>query len=366
MLVNQLNKMATESVEATPALFLFIQIGKQKVLLILRFSGIIKSISKSETLRGSGKQMKKNDIKVGVIQAGFSYFLWGLLPIYWKFLHQVNAQEILANRIFWSFIFMVIVLICTKKWSLFVRTLKGFAENKKQMYALTIASVLISINWFVYIWAVNSGHMIEASLGYYINPLISILLGMMVLKEKLTVYQYVSFILAAIGVVIITVSHGVFPWIAISLALSFGLYGLAKKLINVESSVGLTLETMVLAPIAAIYMIYLAFTGTNSLFQAGWGTDLLLMGAGAATAIPLLYFAKGAQKIPLSLLGFLQYLSPTLTLILGVFVYHEHFSKIQLVSFIFIWSALAIYSLSKTKLFPQREVKQPKQNGAAL
>ncbi|PLS06661.1 EamA family transporter RarD [Neobacillus cucumis] len=310
--------------------------------------------------------MKKTDTKMGAIHAGFSYFLWGLLPIYWKFLEGVNAKEILANRIFWSFIFMLFVLVMTKKWSLFVHTFRGFAENKKQMYALTLASILISINWFVYIWAVNSGHMIEASLGYYINPLVSILLGIIVLKEKLTVYQFVSFILAAIGVGIITISHGVFPWIAITLALSFGLYGLVKKLINVESSVGLTLETIVLAPIAAIYMIYLFFNGANSLFTAGWGTDLLLIGAGAATAIPLLYFAKGAQKIPLSLLGFLQYISPTLTLILGVFVYQEHFSKVQLLSFIFIWSALVIFSLSKTKLFNQKEVKLQKEKRAAL
>ncbi|MBT2656945.1 EamA family transporter RarD [Bacillus sp. ISL-18] len=310
--------------------------------------------------------MKKTDTKKGALHAGFSYFLWGLLPIYWKFLDKVNAQEILTNRIFWSFIFMVVVLVITKKWSLFVTTLKGFAENKKQMYFLTIASLLISVNWFVYIWAVNSGHMIEASLGYYINPLISILLGMIVLKEKLTVAQLVSFLLAAIGVIIITVSHGVFPWIAISLALSFGLYGLAKKVIHVESSVGLTLETMVLAPIAVIYMIYLFLHGTNSLFISGWRTDLLLMGAGAVTAIPLLYFAKGAQKIPLSLLGFLQYISPTLTLILGVFVYQEHFSKIQLLSFIFIWAALVIYSLSKTKLFTKRKVKISNEKTAAL
>ncbi len=303
---------------------------------------------------------------MGAVHAGFSYFLWGLLPIYWKLIEQVNATEILANRIFWSFIFMVLVLVITNKWSLFVYTLKGFTENKKQMYSLTIASLLISVNWFVYIWAVNSGHMIEASLGYYINPLISILLGMIVLKEKLTVVQLVSFILAATGVGIITISHGVFPWIAITLALSFGLYGLAKKMINVESSVGLTLETMVLAPIAAIYIIYLFLNQSNSLFTAGWETDLLLIGAGAATAIPLLYFAKGAQKIPLSLLGFLQYISPTLTLILGVFVYDEHFSKIQLLSFMFIWAAVVIYSLSKTKWFTHRKVKLSNENRAAL
>lgn len=301
--------------------------------------------------------MKRTELQQGAIHAGFSYLLWGLLPIYWKFLDGVQAQEILANRVFWSFIFMIAVLIFTKKWGLFVQTLKGFAKNRKQLYALTIASFLISVNWFVYIWAVNSGHMIEASLGYYINPLVSILLGMIVLKEKLTIYQYISFALAAIGVLVLTVAHGKFPWIAITLALSFGLYGLAKKLINVESTVGLTLETMVVAPIAAIYMILLFTHGTNSFLASGIGTDLLLIGAGAATAVPLLYFAKGAQKIPLSLLGFLQYIAPTLTLLLGVFVYNEHFSKIQLLSFMFIWSALTIYSLSKTRLFTEKLFK---------
>lgn len=280
--------------------------------------------------------MKKNETKMGVIYAGFSYILWGLLPIYWKVLDHVNAKEILANRVFWSFIFMTVILLLTKKWVLFLQTLRGFTKNKKQMYALILASLLISINWFVYIWAVNSGHMIEASLGYYINPLVSIILGMFVLKEKLTAYQYISFVLAVVGVLIISISHGQIPWIAIILALSFGLYGLAKKLINVESAVGLTLETLVVTPIAAIYLGYLFYNGSSSFLTQSAGTDLFLIGAGAATAVPLLYFAKGAQKIPLSLLGFIQYISPTLTLILGVFVYDEHFSKVQLLSFMFI------------------------------
>lgn len=310
--------------------------------------------------------MKKTETQKGVIYAGFSYLLWGLLPIYWKLLDNVNAKEILASRVVWSFIFMVIILILTKKWGLFVQTIKGFAKNKKQMYALTIASLLISVNWFIYIWAVNSDNMIEASLGYYINPLISILLGMFVLKEKLTVYQYVSFILAAIGVLIISISHGQFPWIAISLAFSFGVYGLAKKLINVDSAVGLTLETLVITPIAVIYIGFLFINDANSFLSDGVQTDLLLIGAGAATAIPLLYFAKGAQKIPLSLLGFLQYIAPTLTLLLGVFVYNEHFSKIQLLSFIFIWSALTIYSLSKTKLLPEQWLNFHKEKSSKI
>jgi chloramphenicol-sensitive protein RarD len=310
--------------------------------------------------------MKKTETQKGVMYAGFSYLLWGLLPIYWKLLDNVNAQEILASRVVWSFIFMVIILVLSKKWGLFVQTIKGFAKNKKQMYALTIASLLISVNWFVYIWAVNSGHMIEASLGYYINPLISILLGMIVLKEKLSVYQYISFILAAIGVLIISISHGQFPWIAITLALSFGIYGLAKKLINVDSAVGLTLETLVITPIAVIYLGFIFISGSHSFLAEGIQTDLLLICAGAATAVPLLYFAKGAQKIPLSLLGFLQYIAPTITLLLGVFVYNEHFSKIQLLSFMFIWSALTIYSLSKTKLLPEQGLKFHKEKGSSI
>ena len=310
--------------------------------------------------------MKKTDTQKGAMYAGFSYLIWGLLPIYWKLLDDVSAKEILASRIVWSFIFMVIILLLTKKWGLFLHTIKGFTKNKKQMYSLTIASILVSVNWFIYIWAVNSGHMIEASLGYYINPLVSILLGVIVLKEKLNVYQYISFILATIGVLIISISLGQFPWIAMALALSFGLYGLFKKMINVDSTVGLTLETLVITPIAVIYMVVLFINGSNSFLRAGVQTNLLLMGAGVATAVPLLYFAMGVQKIPLSLLGFLQYIAPTLTLILGVFVYHEHFSKMQLLSFIFIWFALTIFSLSKTKLLSLQWLHSRKEKSTSI
>lgn len=305
--------------------------------------------------------MKKSETQLGAIHAGFSYLIWGLLPIYWKLLDDVNAKEVLASRVFWSFVFMVAVLLMTRKWELFLQTLKGFAKYKKQMYSLIIASFLISVNWYLYIWAVNNDHMIDASLGYYINPLVSILLGMLILKEKGNTYQYVAFFLAAIGVLIISFSYGQFPWIAIVLALSFGVYGLAKKLINVDSAVGLTLETLVVTPIALIYWGFLFINGSNTALSAGIGTNLLLIGSGVATAVPLLYFAKGAQKIPLSLLGFLQYIAPTITLILGIFVYHEHFSKLQLLSFIFIWSALTLYSLSKTKLLSERGLKWSKE-----
>ncbi len=295
--------------------------------------------------------MERNEIKTGAFQAGLSYLLWGILPIYWKLLDHVNAEDILANRIFWSFAFMMVVLFLSKKIGSLFSVLKSFKHNRKEMYALIIASILISTNWFIYIWAVNHHQMIEASLGYYINPLVSVLLGVIFLKEKLSPAQYASFIIAGIGVLILGLSYGKFPWISIVLALSFGVYGLAKKMIKVDSAVGLTLETMVVTPFALAYMVFLFFNGEHALFSGSVSTDLLLVGAGAATALPLLYFAKGAQKIPLSMLGLLQYIAPTITLLLGVLVYGEHFTKHHLQAFVFIWSALTIYSLSKTKLF---------------
>ncbi|AYA77302.1 EamA family transporter RarD [Bacillus sp. Y1] len=295
--------------------------------------------------------MERNEIKTGAFQAGLSYLIWGILPIYWKLLDHVNAEDILANRIFWSFAFMMVVLFFSKKIRNLYSVLKSFKQNRKEMYALIIASFLISTNWFIYIWAVNHHQMIEASLGYYINPLVSVLLGVIFLKEKLSPAQYASFIIAGVGVLILGLSYGKFPWISVVLALSFGVYGLAKKMIKVDSAVGLTLETMVVTPFALAYMVFLFFNGEHALFSGSVSTDLLLVGAGAATALPLLYFAKGAQKIPLSMLGLLQYIAPTITLLLGVLVYGEHFTKHHLQAFVFIWSALTIYSLSKTKLF---------------
>jgi chloramphenicol-sensitive protein RarD len=308
--------------------------------------------------------MGKNEIKTGAFQAGLSYLLWGILPIYWKLLDHVNAEDILANRIFWSFAFMMMVLFFSKKMGNLFTVLKSFKQNRKEMYALIIASFLISTNWFIYIWAVNHHQMIEASLGYYINPLVSVLLGVIFLKEKLSPAQYASFIIAGIGVLILGISYGKFPWISIVLALSFGIYGLAKKMIKVDSAVGLTLETMVVTPFALAYMVFLFFTGEHALLSGSVSTDLLLIGAGAATALPLLYFAKGAQKIPLSMLGLLQYIAPTITLLLGVLVYGEHFTKHHLQAFIFIWSALTIYTISRTKLFANSQGSFRKKFGA--
>lgn len=289
--------------------------------------------------------MNSKQEKLGIIYTAGAYILWGFLPIYWKLVDTVPAGEILAYRIVYSFLFMVVIVLLTRNWSGFSKEFKRIIKDKKELISISCASVLISLNWLTYIWAVNTDHVIQASLGYYINPLISILLGMIVLKEKLTRNQWISFVLAGIGVFYLTINLGVFPWISFVLAFTFGFYGLLKKMVNVSAMFGLTIETMIVTPIALIYLAALSET-TPASSNFVDPITLLLIGAGIATAIPLLLFASGAKQIPLAMLGFLQYIAPTIMLILGVFLYHEVFTHAHLVAFIFIWSALIIYMLS--------------------
>ncbi|TRM10843.1 EamA family transporter RarD [Lentibacillus cibarius] len=280
--------------------------------------------------------------KLGILYATVAYLMWGFLPIYWKWIDTIPAGEILAHRILWSFVFMVIVVLVVGKWRPFVDECKVILHDKKKLIGISLAAIVISINWLTFIWAVNHDHVIQSSLGYYINPLVSILLGMLVLKETLTRVQLFSFILAAIGVVNLTVSFGVFPWISILLAFSFASYGLLKKTVDISAMFGLTVETMIVTPLALVYLFF--FSGESLAGSVMFsGTGLLLAGAGMATAVPLLLFAFGAKKIPLSMVGFLQYFAPTIMLILGVFVYKETFSTAHLISFALIWIALIIY-----------------------
>ncbi|MCK1991862.1 EamA family transporter RarD [Peribacillus muralis] len=292
--------------------------------------------------------MKVNEQKEGAIYAALSYMMWGIVPIYWKFLQGVGATEILAQRVLWSFVFMLVLLMFMRKWQAFVDYFKHIVRNPKLFAALLTASLLVTANWGVFIWAVNSGKILDTSLGYYINPLVSVLLGVIVLKEKLSGAQVMSFVLAGIGVLILGIHFGTIPWVSLVLAMTFGLYGLAKKMIKAESAIGLTLETMMVTPLALGYLIYLSTEADIQFFTNG-STGLLLVGGGIVTALPLLYFAKGAEKIPLSMLGIFQYIAPTLSLLIGVFVYHESFTKAHLLAFLFIWSALAVYTLSITK-----------------
>ncbi|ABO49161.1 RarD protein, DMT superfamily transporter [Desulforamulus reducens MI-1] len=300
------------------------------------------------------KQYTKEQF-IGIIAAAGSYLLWGILPIYWKLVQKVPAHEILAHRIVWSFMFMTLLLLTIGKLRAFITEFYMIACQPKKLFGMFMASAIISINWFTYIWAVNHNHILDTSLGYYLNPLISVLLGIFVLKEKLSFWQMFSFFLASIGVLNMAFHVGTIPWVTIVLAFSFALYGLIKKVVNVGAIASITIETLFMMPFA---LLYLGYVHKNSMGAFGFQyptLSMLLMGAGVVTAVPLILFSSGAKRLPLSFIGFIQYMSPTITLLLGVFLYHESFNRIHLISFSFIWFALIIFSLAKTKPFMQLE-----------
>jgi chloramphenicol-sensitive protein RarD len=277
----------------------------------------------------------------GILAGIGAYTLWGLFPIYWKLLEQVPAIEILAHRIVWSLVFVVTILILQKDW----QWIRAALHNRRTLVIYTLAAILLSINWFTYIWAVNAGYVVEASLGYFINPLVNFMLGVIFFKEKLRAGQVAAVVLAVLGVVYLTVSYGSLPWISLVLAFTFGLYGLIKKTAPLESMHGFSLETMVLFLPALGFLLYRGASGVGGFMQDGPTITLLLILAGPVTSIPLLMFGFAARSIPLSMLGFIQYITPTMQFLLGVFVYNEPFPTSRLVGFCIIWLALLLYSI---------------------
>ncbi|WP_336511424.1 EamA family transporter RarD [Alteribacter salitolerans] len=294
------------------------------------------------------KQEQRSQTIMGITAGTGAYMIWGFLPIYWKYLGHVPPAEILAHRIIWSLLFMCIVIVILNKGKELLEDLAYLKTHPKITAGLILASLFISANWLTYIWAVANDRIIEASLGYYINPLVSVFLGVVFLKEKVNFWQKTSFVLAAAGVLILTLSFEGVPAAAILLALSFAFYGLVKKLTKIGAFTGLTLETLVLAPVSIGYLFYIN-EDAGSAFYGGDVTLPLLIGAGAVTAVPLLLFGIGAKKIPLSMIGILQYIAPTIMLFLGVFSYSETFQFVHLFSFSVIWFALILYSFSNTK-----------------
>jgi chloramphenicol-sensitive protein RarD len=293
---------------------------------------------------------ERNERANGMGFAAGAYMLWGILPVYWKLLQHVASLEILAHRVLWSVIFLLILIIISRKLRPFLGEVREITRQPRKMLGIIIAAIMLNLNWFLYIWAVNHNHIIQTSLGYYINPLVSVLLGIFFLKERLSLWQLFAFFLAIVGVLSLTVQYGAFPWLSLTLAISFGLYGLLKKVINIGSITGLTLETLVTSIFALAYLGYVYNTG-NGAFQLSLSpTTLLLIGAGAVTATPLLLFAAGAKRLPLFVVGFLQYISPSMGLLLGIFVYNEPFTRGHLMSFGVIWVGLLIFSLSRTSL----------------
>lgn len=275
----------------------------------------------------------------GILAASCAFSLWGILPAYWKALDAVPAYEILCHRMSWSLLLTLGLIAATGG----MRSFREALTVQKNLVTYSVTGVLLAVNWLLYIWAVNAGFIVEASLGYFINPLINVFFGMVFFQERMRLFQWLALLLAFLGVLYLTIYYGKFPWIALALAFCFATYGLLHKKNDLGSLDALCLETGLLFVPAAAFLIYLGFTGAGSFGRIEISGSLLLIGAGAVTTVPLLLFGYAAKRIPLSTLGLMQYLAPTINLLLGVFVYKEAFPQARFIGFSMVWGALAIF-----------------------
>ena len=284
-----------------------------------------------------------------------AFTIWGILPLYWKALAEVPSPQLMAHRVLWSFVFVLVVVLLKKRWKQTV----VFMSTRRTWLACAFSAFFIGANWFIYVWAVTSGHVVESSMGYFITPLVSVVLGIVFLREKLGFWKSFSLFFAFGGVLYLTVMYGRFPWIALTLAALFGTYGLLRKIARVDSLTGLFFETAILSPLCFAYLVIQQTRGSGVIGDASFTTYLLLVFSGVVTAAPILFFAHGTRRIPLYMVGFIQYIAPTLQLILGVFVFKESFGTVHRISFGLIWFALLLFSLSHTPLMrriePRRE-----------
>ncbi len=279
--------------------------------------------------------MKYN--KTGLVFGVSAYVLWGLFPLYWPLLEPADAFEIVGHRAVWSLAFCVIALALTKAIKPAIATMR----RPKVFLKLLAATALISVNWIVYIWATNNGHVVEASLGYYINPLIIIAIGVLLLKEKMRKLQWISVSIAAFGVLVLTIDYGRLPWVALALALSWGTYGFIKKQLGLGALEGLGIETAISAPFYLAYLTWIGVEGSGH-FGSGIGLTLLLIGSGFVTAIPLLLFNGAGNRLPYTIIGLLQFITPTLQFSIGVWVRHEDMPTARWAGFLIIWVALVV------------------------
>lgn len=287
--------------------------------------------------------------KQGIFFGLAAYVLWGILPVYWKALELVSPFEILSSRFMWSCVFVFLLIIFQKKWPLFAKEVKQVFSNVKTGAAMIAAGITISFNWGTFIWAVNNGHIVETSMGYYINPLVSILFAVVFLRERLDKMQLTAITCAFIGVASMVYSFGKIPWVSLTLAFTFALYGLLKKILPVSALTSIMLETLLITPLALVYEYSLWQQGVSFYASGNLQVIMMLTGAGVVTAIPLLLFTAGARLLPLKIIGFLQYISPTLTLLIGVFVYNEAFTASHLLAFGWIWAALLLFIVSQLR-----------------
>lgn len=296
--------------------------------------------------------MDAKQTRQGVLLALAAYFIWGVAPAYFKLIDYVPAKEILTHRIIWSFFFMVALISVSRQWS----QLKMLLAKPKKILLLALSAVLIGGNWLLFIWSVNNHHLLEASLGYFINPLVNILLGMIFLGERFRRMQWLAVILAGCGVLVQLWTFGSLPIIALALAFSFAFYGLLRKKIAVDAQTGMLVETLWLLPVAAVWLFGIADSATSHLGQNAWSLNLLLMAAGVVTTIPLLCFTGAATRLRLSTLGFFQYIGPTLMFLLAVIFYGEVPGADKMVTFAFIWIALAVFVMDA--LYTQRRLRK--------
>jgi chloramphenicol-sensitive protein RarD len=294
----------------------------------------------------------------GTVLGVAAYLAWGLFPLYWPLLEPAGAIEILAHRVVWSLVFVGVLLLVVR------RAVGGLPRDRRRLSLLAVASLVIAVNWGLYIWGVNHHHVVETSLGYFVNPLVTVALGVVVLGERLRPAQWVAVAVAAGGVIVLTVEAGRPPWIALTLAASFGTYGLVKKVVGVGAVEGLVVETAILAPLALGYLLVIAATGSGTFAAHGAGHTLLLVGAGPVTALPLLAFAGAAASVPLSRLGLMQYLTPTMQFLIGVLVRHEPFGTGRVIGFSLVWVALVVFTVD-TLTRRQRELAVVAQATAA-
>ena len=278
---------------------------------------------------------------IGVLCGAGAFVIWGLFPIYFKLVAEAPAPEVLAHRIVWSVLFVAGLITLRRRWS----AVAVAVHDRRLVLTLVLSATVISVNWVVFIWAVGDGRILDASLGYFINPLVSVVLGVVALGERLRPAQWAAVGLAVAGVGYQLIGHGAFPWVALTLAVSFGFYGLIRKVARVDAFTGLFVETLVLSPLAVGYMVFLAVVGGGAFGRLGLQVDALLILAGVITPLPLILFVAGAQRIRLSTIGLLQYIAPTGQFLLAVFVYDEPFTRDSLVTFGLIWLALVLYTV---------------------
>lgn len=290
-----------------------------------------------------------DNYRLGIFYGLGAYLLWGVLPIYWKLLQHVEAMEILANRFLWSAVFVFLLLLATGKLNIFMQETKAIFSMKKTACCMVLAAIMISLNWGIFIWAVEAGRIVETSMGYYISPLMNVLFGVVFLRERLAKLQIAAVSCAAVGIGVIIVHNGGLPWVALTLPLTFAFYGLLKKIIIAQPMTSILLETLLISPLAAGYLYYLSINEGTVYQSCDMNTLLLLAGAGAVTATPMLLFTACARKLPLNIVGFLQYISPSISLMIGVLIYGEPFTGTTATAFGCIWAGLALFIWSQIR-----------------